>query len=712
MSNSLNMPAARILLAVALVWSAATSLPAQEAADTPVIVLRPIEVIASVLTSAGPSVRSNATSHSIQITRDYLRTWQPRTPVNALERAGAHTYDDLGSPFKHSAVLRGFTVGPIVGMPQGVSVFVDGVPMNEPGSGDVAFDLLPLEHVDRIEILSGTASLLGPNSLGGAINFVTRTGGRGGALKVTAGSHDRFEATARQSGTLQLWEYYIGGGHERANGWRSRMSGDRTDLFASLGRYGTDAGLRVQLMAAHSHAETAGSLPLSVYVERPDSNLTAGDFERLRQVQLAVSAYRSLLGGLGSVRGFGRVNDAERFNVNQQDDPDVRGFSDAATGGLELDWRLTRQLRGTELSFRMGAGANLNGTSVELFAERVDPGQTTHVESPIRRLNAYVLADLSRGPLTLSGGARFDNVHIPFRNRLNPARDTTSTFSQLSPRGGLQLRAHERVSLYTSIAKGFRAPALIEIACADPTEPCPLPFALGDDPPIEPVRVTTYEAGARYTSSRSSLQGTVFRSNVRDDIFLFPYEDEGEPNNSTIDGYFGNVERTRREGLEVSAQFTFSRSFAAYAAWTITRASFQTDDVEIFSIREVAGAENEVASGDHFPLVPSYVVNAGLDWRRGAWEFGLNAAVAGRQYLRGDEANDQLPLSSYVVTNAAVAFESRAWLIRAIVRNALAAEYASFGGFNINQAGGDMLERFLTPGAPRSFELTIERAWL
>jgi outer membrane cobalamin receptor len=89
---------------------------------------------------------------------------------------GVSLLDDLGSPVKINLSTRGFIVGPTVGIPAGVSVFLDGVRQNEPDAQQVNFDLLPMEHVQRVELLSGTAPLLGANSLGGAINLVTARG--------------------------------------------------------------------------------------------------------------------------------------------------------------------------------------------------------------------------------------------------------------------------------------------------------------------------------------------------------------------------------------------------------------------------------------------------------------------------------------------------------------------------------------------------------
>ncbi len=703
----------RIAASLCVAAATQTALAAQEPQPDSVVPLTPIEVLVSLLGADGPNVRSGTGGLAVNVDRQHLRAWRAPTPLQALQPASASLYDDLGSPAKLSAVLRGFTVGPIVGMPQGISVFLDGVPMNELGSGDVAFDLLPLEHVERIEVLSGTASLRGPNTLGGAINFITERGGeRCGTVEVSLGSNELWDLSARVAGgDVGDWTYYAGGGYESENGWRSRMGSDRTHLFVTMGNDGVASGVRFQLTGARSYAQTAGSLPASVYATRPDSNLTAGDFELLRQLQLSVTGYRNVAGGVGSARGFVRASDAERFNVNQAADPDIRGLSDARTAGVELDWRKALDVGTTQVALRTGGGGTFNRTGIELFAERIDPGQTTRVRSPVTRFDLYGVADWRLGALTVSPGVRLDVVRVPFRNLLDPARDTTSTYVQLAPRGTLSWQVTTPLGVHVSVGRGFRAPSLIEIACADPEEPCPLPFALGDDPPIDPVRVLTYEAGIRYMRPSLSVQGAVYRSDVHDDIFLFPYSDATEPTGSTIDGYFGNVPRTRRTGGELNLQLQLSPRTRTYANYALTRATFESDDIEIFSIREVAGAENEVEEGDRFPLVPSFTLSLGVDTEVAGFELGAAANVVGSRFLRGDEANDEDPLPAHETVDLRAGYVMGSWRLEALVRNVTDERHSSFGGFNVHQGAGDTLERFLTPGAPRRLQFGVERSF-
>ncbi len=629
-------------------------------------------------------------------------------PETLLRHAGFSAYDDLGSGFKTTMVSRGFASSPVVGLPQGISVFIDGIPVNEPDAGQVNFDLLPAAMLDRLEVLSGTASLLGPNSLGGAVNLITRTAGerRESKLEMSLGSYDRWGLNASTGGAGNGWNYLAGAGLDREGGWRDLTSARQSNLFLRIARTAGERGASLVAFGARSYAETAGSLPRSVYSIRPDSNLSAGDFEDLKQLHVALSGYSRAGGGRATVSVWARGHDAERFNVNQIDDPDVRGFSRNRTAGARGDWSRSRLTGAGVVGFRIGSGIALNDVGIRIFGERIDPGLTTDVKSPIRKFDAHASADMRSGPVTVAAGARYDRVRVPFRNLLRPARDTVSVYEQLSPRAGVTLTLSPQLDVYASAGRSFRAPAVIELACADPEEPCPLPFALGDDPPLDPVVGTTYEVGSRFSNALMSASIAVYRTKVRDDIFLFPYRDDNEPEGSTIDGFFANIPRTRREGVEIDGQVRASWA-RAHATYTYTRATFQSGGFEIFSIRESPG-DNEVEPGDRLPLVPDHTLSFGgeLSLRNG-FTLGADVIAMGERVLRGDEANEESPLGGFVRTDLHVSFRRSRIETRATIVNLFDRRYPVFGTFNINQGAGRVIERFLTPGEPRSFEISL-----
>ncbi len=675
------------------------------------VVLAPIEVISSIAPVAGPQIGSGIPARIVRVSGREIDAWEPLTLAQALgRRAGVSLYDDLGSPVKLNLVTRGFSAGPVVGLPAGVSVFLDGVRQNEADAAEVNFDLLPLEHVKRIELLSGSGSLLGPNSLGGAINLVTRRGTapREAELELSGGSFDTYSAEASLGGLGGAWDYYAGGGYERSRGWRGATESEGFNGFVNVGRLGVGSGVSAQLLGSSSYAETAGSLPESVFDTDPRTNFTAGDFDDLSLLQIALSGYTAVGPGRGSATAYVRRHDAERFNVNQAPDPDVRGRTRATTVGATIDWRRALSLGGRPASLRLGVDGAADAVNVRLFEGDT---VTTDVDSPGWDVAAYGLADLRLGRVTLSGGVRYDYVRVPFEDNLDPAADTTSSFSRLSPRIGASLALGPGRSIYASLGKSFRAPAVLELACADPAAACPLPFALGDDPPLAPVVATTYELGAGWTAGAVLLNAALYRTDVRDDIGFL------QSDSAIFEGYFANIGDTRREGFELDASLPLAGGHEIHASYAWTRATYRTA-ADVFSVRAdsafasspLAGP-NQVMPGDRIPLVPEHQLRAGASVRvADALETGIDARYTGRQWLRGDEANETQPLDGYFTLDLRLEWETGAWGASVVVTNALASARPVFGTFNENRTTGG-LERFLTPPQARAFRFVVRRTF-
>jgi outer membrane receptor protein involved in Fe transport len=686
---------------------------------TRVTKLETIEVTSSIAPTAGPVIGSGIPARISTVTGQAIDAWEPRLLADALAtQAGISLFDDLGSPFKLNLSTRGFNVGPVVGLPPGVSVFLDGVRQNEPDAAQVNFDLLPMEHVQRVELLSGSGSLLGPNSLGGAINLITRRGN--GPLEAEAelsgGSYGSYSAEASLGGVSGGgWDYYLAGGYENEDGWRQATGAENLNGFLNLGRRGPERGISFQVFGAESRAETAGSLPESIFGISPQTNFTIGDFEDLSQLQASVSGYVSPGNSRGMFTTYFRRTRAERFNVNQPPDNDVRSLTANNTVGGNLDWRWTTPRPNGSFSLRLGADGAVNRVHIELFEENpADPTDrtlNTDVRSPSYDIAGYTLADLRLDRVTFSGGFRFDYNRIPFENELDPTADTTNSFSRLNTRGGVSLEVGPGASVYASVGQSFRAPAILELACADETAACPLPFALGDDPPLDPVVATTFELGGQIVRGPAIVNASLYRTNVRDDISFIQSE------TAVFEGYFDNIGDTRREGVELGVQVLPSERLSLYANYAFTRATFR-DAAEIFSIRadaDFAGAPlsgpNDVAPGDRMPLIPDHQVKfGGLLRLPVGLEFGADVRYTGERWLRGDEANETFPIEGYFVTNLRAGFSRADWEVSAVVSNVFDYQGAIFGTFNENRQSG-ALERFLTPMNARSFKLVVRRSF-
>ncbi|HEX2218451.1 MAG TPA: TonB-dependent receptor [Gemmatimonadales bacterium] len=729
------MRRARLLVIVGLF--AATAVQAQvrdTTADTTAFELPPIEVVGTIRPDAGPTVGSGVPARVTTLEAEDVDAYEPRVLSDAVRQvAGFSTYDDLGSPYKLNISSRGFYSSPVVGLPQGVAVFLDGVRMNEPEASQVNFDLLPMDHIQRIEVLSGNGSLLGRNALGGAVNLVTArgTGPTRANLELSGGSFGAFRGEANVSGLAANGvDWYVGGNYNREDGWRDVTGADQYSGFVNLGKLGETSGLRFQGMYANSEVQTAGSLPETIFSSSPDSNLSANDYEDLWAYQGSLQGYTQVGTGRAAATLYFRRHRAERFNANQPTDPDVFGISYNTSFGYTADYRWATLLSdNVALNLRGGVDGSITRVKIDIFADSVkfggDRSLTTQVRSPLWDVAPFLLADLTTGPVTISAGARYDYVRIPFENLLDPTADTVGTYEELNPRIGVTVSVAPGASLFASWGESFRSPAVIENACADPEAPCPLPFALGDDPPLDPVEANTIEAGFQYATGSLVLDGSVYRTHVRNDIFLTPFGEE-EPEGGTIDGFFINLDRTRRVGVELGAAYRFRGGHSAYLNYAFTRATFQSP-AEIFSIRSLGEEEeeqeevinpfptsNEVVAGSRFPLVPDHLIKGGATARMGRYFYvGADARYTGEQWLRGDEANVTNKLDDYIVVDARIGVEFDRWEVSGVVTNLFQNRYAVFGTFNVNQGNpaGPTVERFLSPGSERMFRLIVRTSF-
>jgi outer membrane receptor protein involved in Fe transport len=641
-----------------------------------------------------------------------------RSLADALEQLpGVTTADELGATGQLDVSLRGFQVSPVIGLPQGVTVYVDGVRANEPDAHEVNFDLLPLEDVERVEVVYGPSVLLGRNALGAAVNLVTRRGASPAQreLEASAGSYGRYELKAHAGARHGVWDYYLGARYERETGWRQETESRIGTLFGKIGLLNGTWDATLSYSGADNRIYQAGSLPESLAIARPDSNFTRGDYFTPRAHLVTLNAQRLLGRTQLAINAFGRSLNSEQFNVNFVGE-DARQRNATRAGGSAVQFSGRLPLGSRELRWLAGADADYQHVAVRIYAVPGTGGPDSLTESV--RTNqvdagAFVGANLAVVPrLTATLAARYDWVRVPFQDLIDSTQSGLNIFRRFSPRGALTWvpgsggdggdGGHE---VFASVSGGFRAPAVVELGCADPQAACPLPFALGPDPALKPVVATTYELGWHYRALHRRLDASadVYRTDVRDDIWFVAL--------SVTGGYFQNIGATRRAGVELALNWVGSREARLYVNYGYTIATFETT-AQLATTRDSAG--ETVTPGSALPLVPNHRVNAGVSVplvREGeglTLRAGLDARYVGRQWLRGDEANVTRRLADYTVADGSLTASWRELELRLMVRNLFGRRHFTFGTFAEDAtAPGTPVERWLTPGVPRSVHVSL-----
>jgi len=710
----LHLLAGVVVLALATPQAGAQQ-PAQHADSTPkdTTTLAPVVVTGVRLPTVRELVRGLAGRTASLDARD-LDARGVRSLADALEQLpGVTTSDELGATTQMDVALRGFQVSPVIGVPQGVTVYVDGVRANEPDAHEVNFDLLPLEDVERVEVVYGPSVLLGRNALGAAVNLVTRRGASPAAreIEASAGSWGRYELKARVGARHGVWDYYVGARYEREGGWREDTGSRIGTLFAKLGVLNGTWDATLSYSGADNRIFQAGSLPESVAAANPRRNFTGGDYFAPRAHLLIINAQRLVGRTQLAINAFGRSLSSEQFNANfVGEDSRQRNTTRIGGGAVQLSGKAPLGRR--ELRWLAGADADYGHVAVRIFAVPGGGAADSLTESVrTNQVDAGVFAGANLElvqRLTATFAVRYDWIRVPFEDLIDSTQNGLNIFRRLSPRVGLTWTggAHE---LFASVSRGFRAPAVVELGCADPQAACPLPFALGPDPALKRVVATTYEVGWRVRApsgrGRVDASADVYRTDVRDDVFFIA--------STVTGGYFQNIRATRRSGVELALQWLGPAGLRAYANYGYTRATFETT-ATLATTRDPAG--ETVTPGDDLPMVPGHRVNAGLTapilrphgTESVALRAGVDARYVGRQWLRGDEENVTRRLSDYPLADLSLTLTWRDFELRGAVRNLFDRRVFTFGTFAENPtAPGTPVQRWLTPGLPRHVQVSL-----
>jgi len=640
-------------------------------------------------------------------------------PDALLRMPGVTSFNDQGTPFQPEIQIRGFTVSGIVGTPQGISVFLNGVRVNEADAQEVNFDLLPMAAVDNATLVRGANVLFGRNSLGGTLLLQTRRGTERPFAEVEwgGGSFGRQMLTLSAGGKVGRVDGFVAATGLNEVGWRQATAARTRNVFTTLGyQWGpthNNGDLALDVLYGKDRIEEAGSLPESWVGPYPRLNYTGGDFFGPEAYQVALRGNQPVGGGLFRGTLFLRRNEFEQFNGNVPP-PNTDGFTTNASKGGVAEW--TRAiLVGVPVGFT--AGVDYQRDSVRVEFNNVGgrgPDSTTTIAdvSPQENMAFYTQAVVSASTrMDVTVGLRFDHIRIPYRDRLNSANDSVNTYNRVSPEIGVVYRFTPVMKGYVAYKHGFRAPSPLELACASPEAPCSLGAALGADPHLEPVVTQNYEVGFDVeTPSHAAIDINAFFTEVANDIhFASP---------SLTQVYFINVPRTRRVGVEVAGALPIGTGGRVFGSFSHIAATFQ-------STVQIATADTAPAPaepGDRFANAPlnTWRVGLGMKHHRGSIFFDGEFDVRGysSQYLRGDESNRRAPLPGYNVASLRGQMTFSQFRVAFEIENLFNRTYTAFGieaatglfppGSHIALDDDNApFENFLTPGLPRRFVVTV-----
>lgn len=700
--------------------------------------------------------------------------------------ASLNINDIQNNPFQPDVQYRGFTASPLLGLPQGISVYLNGVRFNEPFGDTVNWDLFSLSSIDNMTLFSGSNPIFGQNTLGGALSLTTKNGFDFGYNEVSLqlGSFGQQQVNFQFGGHSDKWAYYINANRYREDGWRDGSPSEINQLLVNLS-YRTPNLIADLLMAANDNKMVGnGAVPVellalqsstAIYTQ-PDQTKTQLGMIGLN-VQTNFSSSYSLnsnmyyrhnkitsingddsdylpctfSGGVTLCEGDdeGEIEDealeavifkgfdetiglTDLTTINAEDIDGTRntGATDNSSYGFTAQLVRHDSYSEGENEFIIGIGADK--ASIDFASDSefgilhnetihddrsvsgiglFDQGSVVKLKTNLSHYYLYLMnsVELDNG-LALSLAGRYNKSQIEMNDLIESgpgSLDGLHNYHSFNPAIGLSYKGFDNLILKMSYSQSSRTPSPAELSCADEEDPCKLPNGFVSDPPLEQVVVTTAEASIIYHKPTQQYSFT-FYSSISDDDIIFQ-----QAGNKPSQGFFVNIDKTKRQGFELSSLFRFD-DYRLSVNYNYLNATFESPYIS-FSPVNPQGANRQVSPGDTIPGQPKHQVKLSLEHELTEnINFGGEYLFSSSQFYRGDEANENNKIKGHSVVNLYLNYDvTPQFSLSFRLDNLFDHQYFTFGTYGESE---EVLEdiysdissvEFVGPAKPRAFAVSL-----
>lgn len=531
------------------------------------------------------------------------------------------------SPADQMVDLRGFNNG--AGNGQRTLVMVDGRKTNSVAGSSTDWAAIPLDNIERIEITRGpAAALYGDTALAGAINIITKRGGKQLAVRasVAGGAWATLRGSASASGPSEGGFYDAFAAGESTHGYREHQNYQAGD-FTFRYDLPLTTSLNGDIKIGH-HGDTrqrAGSLSKSDMdtFGRRASVLSGSPSEFRGIVDFIDVGLDQSTDGFGRFSAFFDYTATNSFGASHSPFGDFLVDDRSGISLLQLKHVGTWKILGRDATFT--TGLDLSYEEAHSASVFVPPPASRQRTSYRRRLvGAYENIEFRPiDEIILSGGARYDRALLDLDTTFpdgTGGTDKSRHFDQISPMGGITVRPIEEISIYASYGRPFKYPTRDEL----------IGFT-ASAPDLLPERSTSYEGGVRgYVPGWGSASVTAYLMKVEDEIYF-------DPTFAVPPFGFGtnvNIEQVTHRGIESDIRVTPCKYVELFATHTFNRAEITQD-------------QNPANVGHKYPVTPRLAGTLGGTVQYSGFTYTLLGRYVGERLLIGDFSNTQPTLPSY-----------------------------------------------------------------
>ena len=221
---------------------------------------------------------------------DLSRNGSPSlTEALETQLASINVNDNLDDPFQPDVLYRGFEASPVLGTPQGLAVYQNGVRINEAFGDTVNWDLFPDFAINRVDVVS-SSPVYGLNALGAGISITMKNGFdfQGADGEVSGGSFGRRNLAVQYGANSGAFGLYVAARGLDESGWRLFSDSHLRQLYTALSARTGAMSLDLSYTRADNVLQGQGSAPVqelaisrSLVFTGPQNNVNGLDFVTL-----------------------------------------------------------------------------------------------------------------------------------------------------------------------------------------------------------------------------------------------------------------------------------------------------------------------------------------------------------------------------------------------------------------------------------------------
>ncbi len=429
-------------------------------------------------------------------------------------------------------------------------VVLDGVRLSEADLGGTRLAGIPIDSIERIEVLRGNGSVLYGEGATGGVIVITTKAGNGTARRNSAtlyggiGSNALHELRANATVASGGFSLDLHGQRRQTDNHRDNFR-SKTDGAGFTAQWSNDA-LRLGLRHDRDALDTGlpGSLTAAQYAANPQQTTQPNNHAHIRNERSGVFAELAL--GSWQLGLDAGTRDKSLSSVR----PGSVYAYEVEAQQIALKARHTAQWGSVRNSFVVGHDrGDWERTVLGAFGSRAD--QTSK--------GWYVKDDLTlAGGTRLSAGVRNESIDKRMDDGFSPvdlSEDKTSWELGVSQPLG------SNTTVWGRIGNSFRLANVDEFSFTNPAVA------------IRPQTSRDVEAGARWAQGAYRFEARLYRSNLTDEI---GYDrNAAGPNSPLFNGANINFDPTRRQGLELDGNWTLSPTLSLGARLALRRATFR-----------------------------------------------------------------------------------------------------------------------------------------